>query len=240
MRHLVDVYKADSNAFRLTLLVAVLCVVFDPTAAILVGSILGLISQSARSTAGYAEVLTSDDDSTLGIITPQSHQDVNSRPIDAQPQQARVQQQQQYPIALYRIVGDLSFLSAVRHVERLRQFHDSYSIILSFRFCRSIDLDGLHQLHRYLTQVEQQHSHAAHPSIVLCGTNQLQLQAVLSASGWYSEWQAGGRVLDTVAEAIDALSGEVSEADGERLKMKMLQAKGQRANLSTLSLPDAV
>ena len=235
--HLTEAYKADTTAFRLTLLVAVLCVVFDPTAAILVGSILGLISQAARSTAGYAEVITSDDDATVDITSTQPRDnDAMLSSFVQQQQQQQQGRQQQYPIALYRIVGDLSFLSAVRHVERLRQLHTSYTLVLSFRFCRSIDLDGLHQLHRYLSQVEPG------PSLVVCGVGHEGVQGVLAGSGWWAGWVGGGggRVFETVGAAIDGLSGEVGGEDRARLRMKMLQAKGQRASLSSLPLPDNV
>ena len=227
MAHLVDAHKVDPVAFRLTLLVAVLCVVFDPTAAILVGSILGLISQAARSTAGYAEVITSDDDSRS-----------NSTQLSPSVvQQLHLQQPQRYPVALYRFVGDFSFLSSVRHVERLRQLHHSYCLILSFRFCRSVDLDGLHQLHRYLDEAEE--SDADLP-IVLCGVHDVQLQAALGASGWFDSWQQAGKVFDNVSQAIDALSEQVGDADRSRLRMKMLQAKGQRSSLLSLSIASPV
>ena len=232
--HLVDAYKVDATAFRLTLLVAVLCVVFDPTAAILVGSILGLVSQAARSTAGYAEVITSDDDSRRNSTSLQ-HFDGSSLLIPP----TLAQQPQLYPIALYRFVGDLSFLSAVRHVERLRQLHHSYCLVLSFRFCRSVDLDGLHQLHRYLDEAETS-SAGSEPSIVMCSAHDPHVQASLSASGWFGRWQQAGRVFDNVAQAIDALSGEVAEADGIRLRAKMMQAKGQRGSISVMSLTGAV
>ena len=229
--HLVEAYKVDPTAFRLTLLVALLCVVFDPTVAILVGSILGLVSQAARSTAGYAEVITSDDDSRRNSTALLQQYESTNLPTSSTPLQHF------HPIALYRFVGDLSFLSAVRHVERLRQLHHTYCLVLSFRFCRSVDLDGLHQLHRYLDEAEKG---GDGPSIVLCSAQVPQLLSSLHASGWFAGWQQSGRVFDSVAQAIDALSGEVAEADGNRLKMKMMQAKGQRGSLSNLSLAGAV
>ena len=236
-QHLVEAYKIDSNAFRLTLLVALLCVVLDPTAAILVGSILGLVSQAARSTAGYAEVITSDnDDGTLSIAASPAYGSSNSATSPTFLQQLH-QPHGQSPVSLYRIVGDLSFLSSVRHVARLRQLHRSYCLIVSFRFCRSVDLDGLHQLHRYLDDAE---ADVDGRSIVLCGVSDPQLQSSLAASGWFERWQQAGKVMDNVGQAIDALSGQVAEADASRLRNKIMQAKGQRGSLSTIAMAGAV
>ena len=224
--HLVDTYNADTPAFRLTLLVALLCVVFDPTAAIVVGSILGLITQAARSAAGYAEVITGDDDGRLDIASPQLSEKQSQQHSAAHPHQPR---QQPYPIALYRIVGDFSFLSSVRHVDRIRQLHCSYCLVISFRFCRSVDLDGLHHLQRYLERG------VADAPLVLCGATYPHVQSALGASGWFGRWQQAGKVFDTAAQAIDALNGQASEEDGNRLKKKMLQAKGHRGSLSSIA-----
>jgi MFS superfamily sulfate permease-like transporter len=197
-QHLRDAYNLDNNAFRLTVVVVILCLVFDPTVAIVVGAILGLITQAAQVARGYSEVITNSDleceDISLDIgrrrpsIDQYLSLDHSLTGGQASAENRDSGCEPHNSLALYRIVGDLDYLSALTHTQRLRQLRQCHYIIISFRFCHYIDLDGLHQLKESITDLCQRGQ-----NILLCGIPSF-LQPILCKSEWYLKMQKDGRV----------------------------------------------
>ena len=55
-KHLLHAYHMDKSAFRSTVLVAFLCLLFDPTVALVLGAVLGLLRSAEQLARGYSEV----------------------------------------------------------------------------------------------------------------------------------------------------------------------------------------
>ena len=199
-RLLRDAYEVDRSSFWLTLLVAALCLLFDPTVAIVCGSLLGLFLQAMQTARGYSEIISNDDEDG-----------------DTPPFQAEVQSK----VALYRVVGSLDYLSAAQHTARLHRLRHCRFILLSFRFCRHIDVDGLHQLRESINSLAT--SEHGHPRLLLCAVPP-SMQPALCRSDWYLHMLHGGRVFPSVQQAIDSLQGLVSDKDLDTLRHGVLEA----------------
>ena len=222
-QHLRDAYNLDNKAFTLTVVVVILCLVFDPTVAIVVGAMLGLITQAAQVARGYSEVITNSNLEWENI----SVSDGRRRPsIDQylslshsftsgeEPgENSGSSSEPQNCIALYRVVGDLNYLSALTHTQRLRQLRHCHYIIISFRFCHYIDLDGLQQLKENITDLCQRGQ-----KVLLCGIPSF-LQPILCRSEWYLTMQNDGRVLPKFEDALASLTGLTSSTGVQTLSL---------------------
>ena len=198
-RHLHDAYEVDVASFWLTLLVAVLCLLFDPTVAIVVGALCGLFVQAREAARGYSEVITNDDDD---LVPSQPHTSV----------------------AFYRVVGDLNYLTSSTHVLRLQQLSGCAFIILSFRFCPHIDLDGLQQLTEKVHAMTAQQAGGERGQRLLVCAVQPQLQPALCHSDWYLRLLRDGCVFPSSAQAIDSLKDQLSARDYASLRYNVLEA----------------
>ena len=198
-KHLMDAYEVDRASFWLTLLVAALCLAFDPTVAIVCGTILGLFLQAKQTARGYSEIISNDDEG--------SH---------AAPYQVEGK------VALYRVVGSLDYLSAAQHTARLARLRHCRFILLSFRFCRHIDVDGLHQLREKVSSLAT--SEQGQPRLLLCAVPS-SMQPALCRSEWYRDLLQHGRVFPSVQQAIDSLQGHISARDLDALRHNVLEAR---------------
>ena len=193
--HLRDAWEVDLPSFWLTLLVAALCLLFDPTVGIVGGAIVGLFMQAMEATRGYSEVILSDDPGGARHGEPDS------------------------VVALYRVVGDLNYLSAATHTARLSRLRRCRYLVLSFRYCAHMDVDGLHQLREKVRALGSEHGG---PRLLLCAVPP-HLQPPLCRSDWYLAMLKEGRVYPSVHQAIDALQFYVSQEDLDSLRRNVLE-----------------
>ena len=240
-QHLRDAYLLDVAAFRLTLLVVLLSLLFDPTVGIVGGAAIGLLSQAEQTARGYSEVITNDDDdaaksraasrraslsSASSSSSPSSSSSSSHGLVTApssRPHSPHSHSQRPPPsVAVYRIVGDLSYLSALTHTARLRRLRLRCShLMLSFRFCHYIDLDGLHSLRDSVHDLQ-----SSGCTVVFCSVAS-QLQPILCRSLWYLELQKQGKVFPRLEQAMCALESEgaVSRDDIRHLRAKLFDAR---------------
>jgi MFS superfamily sulfate permease-like transporter len=150
-KHLVKAFQVDLTSFWLSIVVAISCVLFDPTVGLILGAIVGLLRFVHNMAVGFSEITISENLAShratkvdLSLIDNAGNNAFS--PVDA-------------AVIIYRVVGELSYISCHHHEERLRkicsEFHCKY-IILSFRYCYYVDIDGLESLNHCIEQLESE------------------------------------------------------------------------------------
>jgi len=105
---------------------------------------------------------------------------------------------------IYRLVGDLTYISALQHVQRLRRLDSGKNLILSFRFCFYVDLDGLDALEECM--LELAHSRPSRIILVSSIAPDGMAASLLHNSAWFQrEFVARQRVFPLVQDAINWL-----------------------------------
>lgn len=208
-KHLHHAFHIDRGAFWLTILVGILCFVFDPTTAIVIGAVAGLLRFAESVATGYSEVTLTRDYQTGKQLDLESFDSLHMKKLDEgiviaswkrllglcgsrnaeeesrQAVKASLQRERAAPVAfastgplsagshnalaqsehaltaspesfeqdtvIYRIVGDLTYISALHHCQRLRRLDSSKHLIISLRYCYYVDLDGMDALEETLS-----------------------------------------------------------------------------------------
>jgi len=114
---------------------------------------------------------------------------------------------------IYRVIGDLTYLSALSHVHRLKLLKSKRYVILSFSYCYYADGDGLRQMEETITQITgipTQHSRPQlqdgaserpRTTLLVAGINPVLLP-VLTTQEWYNYLNEQGFVFDSVKAAM--------------------------------------
>jgi MFS superfamily sulfate permease-like transporter len=266
LKHLKHALVLDRGAFFLTLLVGALCVIFDPTEAIVIGGAIGLLRIIESIATGYGEVTISRDlqsadrldliafDSAAAasvdegmVINAWRRLVGRSRQSTQQSLEATLDREREKPLAvstdlthgthaapadltdtvIYRVVGALTYIDGLRHCRRLRRFDASKHLIVSFRFCRYVDLDGLDALEECLGEVMQAKRSvemnnngsggARSYAVLLAGIQPGSVvNTLLSKSVWFQrDFVDRGRVFASVEDAVAFLRQASSSSSAQ-------------------------
>lgn len=228
-KHLVHSFVIDRGAFWLTLVVGAACLIFDPTAAIVLGAIAGLLRSAENVSTGYSEVtltrdLTSGTKLDLAQFDAHHHAQAKEGMVIAawrrlcghgpnddghgdaalpRPPSTLSLPESDHTV-IYRIVGDLTYISSMHHMSRLRQMDSSRHLVLNMRYCFAADLDGLDALEECLLELR---AHRPSRIILLAAiARESMLYPLLRRCDWFErDFRSCGLVMDTVGEARDFL-----------------------------------
>lgn len=224
IKHLTHAYHIDPSAFRLTLLVGFLCLLFDPTVAIVLGAVLGLLNSAEQLSKGYSEVIVTSnlqDGRQLNVEHFDRVSEAPEKPSivsrlissikhlithedDHLPRHSRTHSEHEDEehaaghTLIYRIVGDLTYITALTHAQRLKSLKYSHNhwIVVSFRYCNYIDLDGMIQLEDALSELHRKQKH-----VIICGVSSI-LNVRLAKATWYQNMINDGNVVGMTYDAI--------------------------------------
>jgi len=103
---------------------------------------------------------------------------------------------------IYRIVGDMSFLSAMSHGEQLRNISSRKCVIISFRYCTVVDLDGIDQLGEVIDELRQRRRQ----TVLLCNMA-AEVQKKFKLVHWFRAMKEDGLLFEHTREAVQHLQG---------------------------------
>lgn len=127
--HFYQLFRFDKWSFFLSLVVAVLTVVWEPIYAIGIGTIIALLAFVNRLAMAHAEVNINDKKNQLLTRLPVSKMS---------------NEQQEGSTIVYRLAGELIYINAESHRHAIEQINDAtQTVILSLRNLYYIDLDGV-------------------------------------------------------------------------------------------------
>jgi len=236
--HLKHSFHVDRPQFYLTMLVAIVCVFLDPTFGIIIGTFAALIHHGDRTANPYAETITTDnlhdgknsnlrsllDSASLNplgwfasikavFLPDPKKRNTHNVDVEDMPNGAAAHQEttQVMPhTVIYRIVGDMTFLSAMSHCERLRNLTSRKSVIISLRYTTVVDLDGIDQLGEVIDELR----HHRRQTVLLCNMAE-EVQKKFKLVSWFRNLKDDGLLFDQTRDAVQYLQG-LSEDAGPR------------------------
>lgn len=221
-KHLYQAFRVQKSALWLTAAVAFLCLAFDPTVAIVAGSIVGLLAAAAKTAEGYSEVVHSTNvqeaaqsgnefNELVYVSQPSYWQSIRigfDRWLGQQAQSASdtltesVVQCVDIPAhmtdhtVIYRIVGDLTYISSLAHEQRMRALTSRNYLVISLRYCLYVDFDGVITLAEVVADLQKKGIH-----VCVCAINNTVHRQLVKAD-WFTSLQAEGKVFNSTAEAV--------------------------------------
>jgi len=266
-----NLWRYDRVQFGLTLIIAAICIIFDPTMGIVVGAIVGLLRFADHTCLGFSTINESEDrvsmydlkisevdtlqclprasKTKIGVWYPGNENDVSgmsnhltrvmgwmqaklsgSKYISPEDQEyiARVQRKKDLEIArasgvrpkislesvrghsvVYRFLGELTFINGFQHYMRLRKFDCVSRIILSFKYCYYIDLDGWENIEFAIKEFTETGG-----LILITGVNGYN-RVFLSKMPWFREKQDKGEVFRSWKDAMKYNEGDPSAEEPE-------------------------
>lgn len=216
-------WKMDVTMLLITLLVAVLCVVIDPTTGIVVGVIIGLLRHAQHVAIGYSEVITKpgvcmthehldghtqeseQPSSWMGSLRQELHKCFADPDVEEAHQHNGNGQQTHQTVTsdgtvIYRIIGKLTYINAFQHEHRLekiaRQQHDCKAVVISLRYTYYVDVDGVEAIEHFGTTLQEE------GKLVLFSGVSPVLMPLLTKSKWFEAKHKDGLVFTTYQMAV--------------------------------------
>lgn len=242
--HLIHMFKFDRTMFWISLISAAFCVAMDTMMGILVGGVLSLLIFTDKMSIGHTEIQLTRGKRVLSHVDIQhldvkirkdkkekkrrkkekrekialrdlpQRQPLTSFPERRIPNEDVLEVEEFEDTLVYRFSGQLTYINAIPHLQRIQSFVDEVRIkhvILSLRYVWYIDLDGIDSLR---TAIQILKSHQMH--VLLSGIRNGNVKDMLSRHKFIQEAIENGTVFPSYVEALDHILGVESDvSEGE-------------------------
>jgi SulP family sulfate permease len=168
--HFKKLYKFDKLAFGIAMAVAAICLIYEATTGILVGTLVSLLVFARRLS-----------DAKLG-----SEED----PENFNPEEIRD------GAIVYRFAGELTYINAKTHIERINAMSDTKPMVLNFRHVSYIDVDGYEALDEMVDTLERRGQ-----KIYITGVRPEHMK-FFDEHSWFKKCAEEKKILPTTEEAV--------------------------------------
>ncbi|MES2436731.1 MAG: SulP family inorganic anion transporter [Patescibacteria group bacterium] len=175
--HFKKLYKFDRSAFWISMAVAIITVVYDATAGILVGTLLALLVFARKLSSAQCNVTINEEDGQTDA-TEVLNENVKGKEV------------------VYRFAGELTYINAKSHIERLQRISSDSAIVLNFRNLFYIDVDGIEALDEIIEDLDRRNQ-----SVFVTGVNE-NIMKFVKDHEWFKKLVHENRVLTTTDAAI--------------------------------------
>jgi len=226
IEHIVHLWKVDKKMFSLSLLVAALCILSDPTTGILFGTVIALLMFSDALSTGHSDIiinrggrvtshlnLTELDKiplksvasmrnvKSLGDLTRYGESALSTR---VEHQSINMHETFSDTI-IYRFNGELTYINSLAHVERLKRLNYE-NTVLSLKHTFYLDLDGLDALEEMMEDLVARGS-----TVYLAGVQDI-VTPILRKAPWFYEKRQQGYVLETEQMCLQQIGRGMSQS----------------------------
>lgn len=179
--HFVFLYRHDKASFVISLVVGVVTISADPIIAVTLGSVVMLLRQVQRLSAGDYEILVNNNKKLTNRIVDENLEELEK---GGDP-------------FVYSFNTDLTYLNRDAHLLRIhRMAPQSKTVILRFRTVAYIDPDGILTLEEIIELLER---HGA--TIYFVGLSE-QNKLVLAKTPFFDHFIANDRVFEKTSDAL--------------------------------------
>lgn len=179
--HFVFLYRHDKASFVISLVVGVITISADPIIAVTLGSVVMLLRQVQRLSAGDYEILVNNNKKLTNRIVDENLEELEK---GGDP-------------FVYSFNTDLTYLNRDAHLLRIhRMAPQSKTVILRFRTVAYIDPDGILTLEEIIELLER---HGA--TIYFVGLSE-QNKLVLAKTPFFDHFIANDRVFEKTSDAL--------------------------------------
>jgi SulP family sulfate permease len=184
LHHLKRYWQQDKRGFAIAMITAIICVVEDPIAGVLVGTAAALLVFVENLSHGPFELVVHHPDGQADkIVHEKDHVTCDASDL-----------------LIYSFTGQLAYLNAESHAEHFRtKVNGSSTVILRLRHLYQIDVDGLDALEEIIHDLEAQGK-----TVAISGMNP-KIEKILAPSHVYQALAKRGLVFDRTSQAIRAM-----------------------------------
>ncbi|MEN9649494.1 MAG: hypothetical protein RL094_461 [Candidatus Parcubacteria bacterium] len=186
LKHFQNLYRFDKTAFILSIVVAVLSIVYDPLIGILLGSGVSLLIFMNYMSKAQSEVLIG---SAQGEMERLRVNDINFEEVGGD-------------TMIYRFVGELNYMNAETHKTFLVNLKADKYVIFNFKNLFYIDIDGLDALDEIIEELELHGKH-----VYVSGLPPI-LESLFLQKAWYLRKKEQKHVFEGTAGALDKITNE--------------------------------
>jgi SulP family sulfate permease len=183
-QHFVSLYKFDKTSFGISLVVAFLCVWYDPLVGILFGSVISLLIFVNYLSKAQAEVVVGESEGEMKRLRVNDFNTEHSSTGDT---------------FIYRFVGELNYMNAEKHKEFLSRYDGKHNVVLNFKNLFYVDLDGLEAIDEIMEDLETRGYH-----VFLSGISPY-MEPYFSPKQWYEEKVTKAQVCANTKDALDRI-----------------------------------
>ncbi len=177
--HFKKLYRYDTTAFWISMAVAGITIASDATNGILIGTLVSLLVFARRLSTAQCNVTINENGQVAdAVIDGDAKEEVRGESI------------------VYRFAGDLTYITAKGHIERLQRIQSGKALILNFRNLFYIDVDGIEALDEIFENLERRKQ-----SVFITGVGEHHKVFFLSHA-WYHRLVDEQRVLMTTNDAL--------------------------------------
>lgn len=181
--HFKELYRIDTSAFWIAIIVAIITVVEDPIVGILAGAAISLLLFVHQLSKGQSEISMHKGKNFLGRI---GHQKLS-------------QFEEHGEVTVYRIAGELTYFNGKFHEETVRRLKGCHTVIFSLRNLYYLDIDGRDILGEIVKEQTEQGR-----TVLFSGMGE-QVASILGGAKWYRELREKGRMFENTRDALAAL-----------------------------------
>eukprot|EP00744_Colponema_vietnamica_P001532 GILI01002527.1.p1 GENE.GILI01002527.1~~GILI01002527.1.p1 ORF type:complete len:606 (-),score=141.94 GILI01002527.1:215-2032(-) len=175
---IIRLWQYDRPVFWETIVVALICILKDPTVGIVCGMMVSLLLFAESLSAGHREVVIRDEAGNAigekGVSVPDDF--LPNQPADGQ-------------TVYYRIGGQLTHANAEKHAHAIESFAYATTIVISLRYVFHADLEGVLTLGEVVQKLQNQGKR------VYLSTINPQVSTYLVNFPWYMEKVRAGEVI---------------------------------------------
>jgi MFS superfamily sulfate permease-like transporter len=199
--------------FGIAILSAVVCLLIDTMAGILIGAVVSLLLFVDQMSRGHSEIHLNKGRrvlSYLNIAELDKKKSISSSPLPKQEIEMSsdtlpltpegVPESEEFGDTLvYRITGQLTFVNGIAHVQRMGYIADSTikNVVISLRYLYYVDLDGIDALQDMVEKL-----HAKDTKVLFTGVLDVNVKAALEKHKFYQEIKHQGLVFPSYIEAL--------------------------------------
>lgn len=179
--HFVFLYRHDKASFVISMVVGVVTISADPIIAVTLGSVVMLLRQVQRLSAGDYEILVNNNKKLTNRIVDENLEELEK---GGDP-------------FVYSFNTDLTYLNRDAHLLRIhRMAPQSKTVILRFRTVAYIDPDGILTLEEIIELLER------HGAIIYFVGLSEQNKLVLAKTPFFDHFIANDRVFEKTSDAL--------------------------------------
>jgi len=238
IEHIVHLWKVDKKMFALSLLVAALCIVSDPTTGILFGTVIALLMFSDAISTGHSDIIINRGgrvSSHLNLteldkihLKSAAHMTRNAKStgdlvrygesaLSTKLEHVNINMHETFhDTIIYRFTGELTYINSLAHVERLKRLNYE-NTILSLKHTFYVDLDGLDALEEILEDLTARGS-----TVYIAGVQEI-ISPMLRKAPWFLEKQKAGFVMETEPQCLQRIGQDLPPiTDGKEAELDTL------------------
>jgi len=201
--HLVHMYKFDKSTFWISILSAVICVVIDTMAGILVGGVISLLIFTDQMSIGHTEMQLNKGKKALSRVDLKQFDEMEKKKtrISSTNFQSLPQVEEFGDTLVYRITGQLTYINSIAHIHRIKRFakqNGLKNVIISLRYLWYTDLDGIDAMKEMVDILE-----AERVRVLFAGVINSVIQGALEKHPFYQQKVTNNCIFSTYLDALN-------------------------------------